>query len=145
MEKWWPKIIDRDSALATGKSGSIAGYVFAAMYIVGLISISITNSYDFADQTIPIEEKIGVIAGVLGAFILVVIWSWRIRSGRGYISSILLLLLFVFEIGVKIMSGFVGIFWYVIYLAMFITMINAVRGTWAYRKFKNDPDIEVFD
>ncbi len=145
MEKWWPKIIDKNSAIATAKLGSISGYVFAAMYALGLTSILLTSSYGFTDQTIPITDKLAVIIGVLSALVFVIFWSWRIRSGRGYISSIFLLLLFIFEIGVKLMSGGVGITWYFIYLAMFITMINAIRATWAYRKFKDDPDIEVFE
>jgi len=145
MEKWWPKITDKKSALNAAKFGGNAGFIFAVFYVIGLISFVSTNSFEFAEQTISSDDRVGTIIGIVIGMLLVVFWSIRVRTGRGYISSILLVFIFIIEIAAKITSVSVGFYWYLIYLAIFLALIGAVRGTWAYRKYKDDPDVDVFD
>lgn len=145
MEKWWPTITNKASALAAAKSGSIGGFIFMAMYSVAIIALLITGRNivygDSADSGTMIEELFYI--GITVA--LVAFWTWRIRSGKGFISSALLLLLFILEIAMKFVYGTASVGWSIMYLAIIALLITGIRGTWAYRKYKDDPDIDVFD
>jgi hypothetical protein len=84
-------------------------------------------------------DRILGIVGIALEAAVVLLAAWRFRKGRGWLAGGIALALFVIEIGFKLMSGFLGIAWYVAYLAVFLALVNGVRGAWALRDMGEEP------
>jgi hypothetical protein len=128
-------IVDAASAKKAAKHGAIAGLFFAGMYVVGVVfAYSGRSPMDGA----AIEDEMTIYGMLIADVLLVALilfLCWRIKTGRGWISSVVLLVWFVVEAAFKIVGGSSNVGWIIFYIAMTMGFVEGVRGTWACRDF----------
>ena len=137
MSTWWKDVEEYDGAKSAARNGMFAALGFAAMLGIGAIFVGMTGG--LPGQTPDLNARIFQIAGIGIEAAIVLLAAWRFRMGGGWLSGSIALLLFTIEIGFKLFSGFQGIFWYVAYLAIFLGLVNGVRGAWALRSMDQLP------
>ena len=71
--------------------------------------------------------------GIVLVALLIFFGAWRIFTGKGWLSAILVTILFVVESSAKIVSGTTNAGWIIVYVAVFSTLINGIRGCWWIR------------
>jgi hypothetical protein len=65
---------------------------------------------------------------------LILFFSWRLWTGKGYVSGILLLILFLIEAVFKLVSN-PGIFiWVLFYAGLAIIFVNGIRAALARKR-----------
>ena len=134
MEKYWPKINSFETVMSTAKQGAIWGLAFSAMLGLGLV----LTAFD----VLPNEDlKLATLIGIAIELCLVLFFTWRVSSGKGYVSAVLLLLLFIVEIVAKIFDGTASVFAIVFYGFAFLGLVNGVRATFAYKKYAASENI----
>src|SRR5258706_2914765 len=134
MSTWWKDVEEYDGAKSATRNGMFASLAFAAMLGIGAIFVGVTGG--LPEQSPDFNGRAFEIGGIAIEAAIVLLAAWRFRVGKGWLSGSFVLLLFVIEIGVKLFDGFAGIFWYVAYLAIFLGLVNGVRGAWALRSME---------
>jgi CHASE2 domain-containing sensor protein len=130
-------IRDLASAKRAAKEGSVGGFVFAGMYVLGAF-------LKYRAEPLPQEETI-VLVAVYGALTaLIVFLTWRVRSGRGFMSAGLLLLWFVAESALKVLGGSVHVGWAFFYLMVAGALVQGLRGCWKVRRYRQMQVVETF-
>ena len=143
MSVWFKDVSDYDGARGATKNGMIAALGFAAMLALGAFVLAMGALP--GQEADPAARYAGV--AVIGVEVVVALLAaWRFRSGKGAILGAILLLLFVGEIAFKLTQGFAGIVWYLVYLAVFLGLVNGIRGAWALKSMPDEPDdlAEIF-
>jgi hypothetical protein len=138
-------IKDARSARSAAKSGAIAGAVFAGMYIVGILLLTGFHTPSpllEPDSEFQYHLQLGIDAAAVG---LILFLSWRVYTGRGYISASVLLVWFVGEIAFKVLTGATNFVWVLVYIAMLIALAEGVRGCWLGRRYRDAADPATFD
>ena len=134
MEKYWPKINSFETVMSGAKQGAIWGLAFSAMVGLGLV----LTIFD----VLPNEgSKQATLIGIAIELCLILFFTWRVSSGKGYVSAILLVLIFVVEIAAKIAGGTASVFWIVFYGFVLLGLITGVRATFAYKKYATSQDV----
>jgi hypothetical protein len=136
-------VTDHASAREAARAGAIAGFLVAAVNVLFFIAtllgyplLPVTHDRDPQVIAPGLEEITGSFAVIL-AFL-----SWRILTGRGYISAVFSAILVALELAFIFMIrhsdvAFVG-------LILFKFGIDGVRGTWWLRRNRRTPDPDVF-
>jgi len=135
MSIWFKDTETYDGARSATKSGMYASLGFAAMLLIGLaVLFTNNNAMIGAAELDPMAQTVAI-AVVCGELAVALFAAWRFSLGKGLVAGSAALLIFVVEIAMKIFSGpFVGILWYVVYLAIFLGLINGIRGSIALRQ-----------
>ena len=121
----------REGAERATRHGMVASIIVAAMYAFGLFLIA-TARYPGAVLIDP--SVLWVSYGIIIAQMAVSLAAaYRFYHRKGLVLGGITLLLFAIEIVMKVTGGFVGIFWYVAYLGIFLGLINGLRGAWELR------------
>jgi hypothetical protein len=133
MARWWPDVSDYDEAERATRQGMWASVAFIAMLALGF---ALTAFMSDAAPGGPIDpnERALALAGIAVEAAIAMLAAWRFRLGKGWIPGTIVLLLFVIEIAVKLLSGgFLGVFWYVAYFFILAGLANGIRGAFALR------------
>lgn len=134
MDKFWPKLDTLEDVRKALRNGGIAGLFFSGMILLGMAFLFFSGSVPGYED---MEAEPGDPAGLIGMVIelvIVLFLTWRLWAGRGYVSGILLLALFLLEIGIKLMGGGTSIAWVFLYAAIVLGLINALRACFAYKR-----------
>lgn len=135
MSVWFKDTESHDGARSATKSGMYASLGFAAMLIIGIVVLYTNNNAMLGVAELDPRAKIVAIALVCGELAVALLAAWRFYLGKGLVAGAATLLIFIVEIAMKIFAGpFVGILWYVVYLAIFLGLINGIRGAIALRQ-----------
>lgn len=133
MEKFLPKLETLEDINKVIRNGGIAGLVFAGMALLGLLFVVFSGSLPNEAAYTP-EDKLYSMAGIGVEIAIVLFLTWRFWAGRGYVSGIILLALFLLEATVKFSSGASGVAWIFLYAAIALSLVNGIRGCFAYRR-----------
>lgn len=131
----------RDAERAT-QHGAAAAFVFSAMLGFSLWLVAEagglpgTALLDQSGQNIVLAILGGQLAIALGA-------SVRFFLGKGLVIGGIAFAMFLIEMLFKLTSGFVGIFWYLIYFAMLLGFVNGLRGAYELRKWPEELPADV--
>lgn len=121
------------------KSGAVAGLVFALLCLLDrlLITFSIAASGTHLQVfgASPATQLIGTGAEIAAILFL----AWRVWSGRGFVSAILLMALFVISAMAGIGGGLFGLAWTIAYFGLGLMMLNAVRACLRHDTFMTAP------
>jgi hypothetical protein len=144
---WFGPIDDYASAKTAARNGAIAGLIFAGMYLLGALLIIFAGRSPTTGEATTDFEELGIYLVIIDAILtaLILFLSWRVSTGRGYISAGLLLVWFVGECVMKALGGATSIGWIFFYLAVAATMFDGLRGCWLGRRVRPMPDAATFD
>ncbi len=117
MEKLFPEITSFEEVMRLARGGAIAGVVFAALVLFDAV-------FGSAPVLLPGVRLAG--AGLEAAFILAL--SWRVWSGRNFVSAIALMALLVLATLTGIRDGMLGLAWMAAYFGLGLMMLNAIRA-----------------
>jgi hypothetical protein len=135
MSIWFKDTETYDGARSATRSGMYASLGFGAMLVIGIVVLLVSNGALLGAENLdPMERMVGT-AFICAELAVALFAAFRFRMGKGLVAGSAALLIFVIEIGMKIFSGpFVGVLWYVVYLAIFLGLINGIRGALALRQ-----------
>jgi len=136
MSTWFKDVETYEGALSAARSGMYASLGFAAMIAIGLVVLLTGNEamIGVAPQDFDRAARYVAIGFVLVELVVALLAAYRFRLGKGLFPGSVTLLIFLMEVGMKLLTGpFLGILWYVIYLAVFLGLVNGIRGAWAMR------------
>lgn len=135
MEKFFPPIITVEDARNLAKRAGYAGLFFAGLIVLNAAILFFTTDTlpGFDDYMDPVERNSALVFMGIES-VLVLLLSWRVWTGRGYVSGILLLILFVIEVGFKMATNPGSLFWIVFYAAIALYFVNGVRATLARKR-----------
>nr|WP_321360176.1 hypothetical protein [uncultured Hyphomonas sp.] len=117
MEKLFPEITSLQDVMRLAKGGAIAGIVFAALVLFDAV-------FGSFPAILPGIQMAG--AGLEAAVILFL--SWRIWTGRSFVSAIVMMALLVLATLSGIRDGIFGLAWLAAYFGLGLMMLNAIRA-----------------
>ena len=127
MEKLFPVIETHEDVTRLARGGGIAGLAFLVLILLDGLLAGVPGSlagmgghFSAAAEAFPVIGSGLEIAAIL-------FMTWRIWSGKGYISAVLLAGLFVAET-VTAIHGPYGLAWLAAYFALGLMMLNAIRA-----------------
>ena len=135
VEKLFPAIETMEGLRRQARNAGIAGLVFAGMTILSAVLLYFTTDTvpGFEDYMDPEERSHALLGmGIEAAFVLFL--TWRVWAGRGYVSGILLLILFLFEVVAKLVSSPSSLPWIVLYGALALSLVNGIRAALAWKR-----------
>ncbi|MEZ5998523.1 MAG: hypothetical protein R3B98_07505 [Hyphomonas sp.] len=138
MERYFPKMDSLEAVLKAIRGGGISGLVVAAMTVLGGVFIFFAGGLPGEDTYLTEEDKLYALIGVGIELLLVLLLTWRLWAGHGYVSGIILLALSLLEAVLKVTSGGAGVAWIFLYAAIAVGLFNGVRGALAYKRVKAD-------
>lgn len=138
MSKWFPDVSDAEGINEARKVGLFGTLAFAAMIVIGVAVLLITNRTPVMDQSASPAGAL-VVMGAELAFVLFV--AWRFKEGKGAYVGPLLVILYLVEIVAKVASGTTNIGWMIAYAAIFVGLINGVRSAWANKSQPTDASV----
>ena len=127
MEKLFPRIETIDDVMRLARAGGVAGLVFAGLILLGALRSAflgdpIGSGYLSVRQETLLATETGL---EIGAILFL---TWRVWSGKGYVSAIALSLMFVAEAMSEIGGGLYGAGWVCAYFGAGLMMLNAIRA-----------------
>ena len=133
---WFSDIPNATSAKITARWGVVGGVAFWAAtvshtFVLYLRHIAQPMRFGVNLETMN-EIGIGISIFTLVLFFL----FWRIGSGTGYVSAVLLMLIVCHEFLLKILEVNANAGWITVYLFIIIACTNGIRGSWAGRGFR---------
>lgn len=135
MAALFPKFETLEDVRKAARSGAIAGLFFAGMNALGLALMFFGVQLPGDTDPVSGSDQIASMAGVGIELIVILLFSWRVSTGKGYVSAIALLLLFLLEIFLKIAGGTSNVGWMFAYAFIALGMFNAIRATLVFKKF----------
>lgn len=134
--KWFGAIGFSPGARAIARQGALAAWICAVMIIAGMgiaYADFMNSASDGAISRQILNEKI--IASAV-ALLFVLFFSWRIWSGKGFVSAAALAGFVGFAFVMSALSVFAGgigaIMSTVVHGVVLVLSINGMRGAWAY-------------
>ena len=128
MEKLFPEITSFEDVMRLAKGGAVAGLIFACLVLFdGLLGSS--------SITAPALQL--AVTGLEVSFILFL--AFRVSSGRGYFSAILLMALLVLATLSGIQDGAFGLAWVAAYFGLGLMMLNAIRASLRHDAYAEQP------
>ncbi len=134
MAAFFPKIENLADVRSIARGAAGAGLVFAGMLAFGFALILYGNAELVMGEEPGNGELIWLLSGIGIEIGLVLFFVWRVSTGKGYVSAILLLLLFLIEAAAKITSGTTNAGWMIAYLFISIGLLHGIRATLAFKK-----------
>jgi hypothetical protein len=135
---------DRATALSAAQTGAKVGFVVAAVNAavavaaqLGLSVLPAPPGASSSDIALGATEIFGFFA-VIDGFL-----SWRVWTGRGYISATVLLVSAAAELVVVLAVAHGGYTFFGFLALKFL--VDGVRGTWWHRKHRKEAVAEVFE
>lgn len=141
MSKWFPDVSQYEGARSALNSGFYACFAFAALNCLGIAMLLFTGREPIAGEAV--SQTAAAIIGIVIEMTFVLVAAWRFRIGKGLVIGSITLLLFGFEIFSKIVGGTAHAVWLMFYAAIFVGLINGLRGAWASRS-NSFEDAETF-
>jgi len=135
VEKIFPAISTEDIARQMARRAGYAGLFFAGMILLsaGILFFTTDTLPGFDDYMDPVERTSTLVA--MGIEIaLVLFFTWRVWTGKGYVSGILLLILFLVEVVFKLMSNPGSFLWILFYAALAVSFVNGIRAALARKR-----------
>jgi hypothetical protein len=132
-------ITDLASAKVAAQAGAVGGFVFAGMYVLGMLLQYGSVKSHFR------EEAIYFVLINVALVALIVFLAWRVKTRHSVISALLLLLWFTAESLVKVMGGAVHLGWVFFYLIVAATLLRGVLGCWKVRKYRHTEVADTFN
>jgi hypothetical protein len=135
MDRLFPEIASVADVMRLAKGGAIAGLVFACLILLdSLLGGSAFSASGAGLQEAGASPAIQLIA--TGAEITAILFlAWRVSTGRGFVSAILLMALFVTSAMAGIGGGLFGLAWAVAYFGLGLMMLNAIRACLRHHAF----------
>jgi hypothetical protein len=135
MEKLFPAINTMDDLRRLAKNAGIGGLIFAGMILLSAAILFFTTDTlpGFEDYMDPAERTSTLITLGVEA-VVILLFTWRIWVGKGYVSGILLLILFLIEIAFKIANSPRTFLWIIMYAAIALAFVNGIRAALAYKR-----------
>lgn len=127
MEKLFPEITSMEDVMRLAKGGAIAGLIFIILILLDrllgtlFIVSPVRQAHLFG----------GALAAVFEIAIILFLAS-RVWSGRGSVSAILLMALFVIATMTHTRGGLFGFAWTAAYFGIGLMMLNAIRACLRY-------------
>ena len=118
MNRLFPEITSLRDVMRLARGGAIAGIVFAGiLFLEGLLGTASVFPASFQLATTGLETS------------LILVLAWRVWSGRGLVSSILLMALLVLATMRGLHDGAFGLSWMAAYFGLGLMMLNAIRAS----------------
>jgi hypothetical protein len=133
MDKFFPKLETQEDIKKAIRNGGIAGLAFAAMALIGILFVVFAGSLP-GDPSYSADDQLYSMIGIGIELGIILFLTWRFWAGRGYVSGILMLCLFVFEAVFKILGGTSGVAWIFLYFAIALSLVNGIRSCFAFRR-----------
>jgi hypothetical protein len=127
----WPDIDSNEDAEELAKAGFVGGGLMIVGMLIAIISVYFTDKVELFGASSMSEFLLNQIIQLSIAIFL----TWRIYSGKGLYSAIILCVWVVLEVGVKASSGQLNVGWAFMWFAAIMSLVNSVRGSLACRKF----------
>jgi hypothetical protein len=128
MEKLFPEITSLEDVMRLAKGGAVAGFIFACLVLFdGLLGSSSITSPALQMAVTGVEVS------------LILFLAFRVWSGRGYFSAILLMALLVLATLSGIQDGAFGLAWVAAYFGLGLMMLNAIRASLRHDAYSEQP------
>jgi len=129
---YWPALNNLDESYTVARK-SWGGWVFAGMIVLGAVATLLTGKSP-TDLKTPESNVAGAVVAIGIELLFVLIASYRIRIGRGWIISWFLFAIFILEALNKMLRGgpFV-IGWIFFYIAIGSSILAGARACWNIR------------
>lgn len=133
MEKLFPEIASFEDVMRLARGGAIAGILFAGLVLLdGVLGTSSLFRPGLRLAATGIETSV------------ILFLAWRVWSGRGLVSAILLMALLVLATMTGIHSGAFGIAWMAAYFGLGLMMLNAMRACLRHHIYTEEaPDAQA--
>jgi hypothetical protein len=139
MDRLFPEIASVGDVMRLAKGGAIAGLVFACLILLD----TFLGGAAFGRSGAGLQGSgagHAIQLGLTGAEIAIILFlSWRVSTGRGLISAILLMALFFLCAMSGIDGGLFSVAWTIAYFCLGVLMLNAIRASLRYGAFKAEP------
>jgi len=145
LRTWFPKLESVKDAKDASKQGLYGILAFAAMNLLGVFFAIYFNKSP-SDQSL--LDTQGVQDQMIGGFIvlpIILIAAYRVYSGKGWIAGGFILVWFLIEVTVKVVSGTTSFGWIICYAAIAMMIINGIRGCWWIRASKSNSETLMTD
>jgi len=142
--RFWPSYDSLDEAQEATSRGATAGIVLLVLKIIGIAVLSVLGPDRRAEL---LGEQMSLMEALITQGIdvaIIAFFSWRIYSGKGYVSAILLILLAIY---MAISALLTGTFLVPIVIGMAVVppVWKAIPATLAYKRLnETETDISVF-
>lgn len=133
MEKLFPEVTSFEDVMRLARSGAFAGILFAALVLLdGMLDVS------------PMMQPGLQLAATGAETALILFLSWRVWSGRGFVSAILLMALLVLATMSGLHGGAFGLAWMAAYFGLGLMMLNAIRASLRHDIYSEEtPDAQA--
>lgn len=127
MEKLFPEIVSIEDVMRLARGGAVAGGLLAGLVLLdGLLGAASVFRPGFQLTAVMIEMS------------LILFLAWRVLSGRGLVSAILLMALLVLGTMTGIQGGVFGLAWMAAYFGLGLMMLNAIRASLRHDTYFED-------
>ncbi|KCZ88531.1 hypothetical protein [Hyphomonas jannaschiana] len=128
MDRLFPEITSVGDVMRLAKGGAIAGLVFVCLILLdSFLGGSAFGGSGAGLQGAGASPAIQLL--LTGAEIAVIlVLAWRVSTGRGLVSAILLMALFFLCALSGIDGGLFGVAWTIAYFGLGLLMLNAIRA-----------------
>ena len=140
---WEIKIDDITDARRFCRLGGYAGFTYALVAVLVLFIGILLNQTDFVNLS-KIDQISHLTAGLIH-FVFFWFLAWRVHSGNGKFSSVVMLSLFILFKILNLMALQVSVLGVLYSGAIAYAMYAGILGSWYVAKYKNRPDPKVFD
>ena len=127
MEKLFPEVASIEDVMRLARGGAIAGIIFAVLVLLD----EILGSSSIFHPGLPLA-----VTGLEMSIILFL--SWRVWSGHGFVSAILLMALLVLSTMTGLHDGAFGLAWMAAYFGLGLMMLNAIRANLRHDIYSED-------
>ncbi len=134
MENLFPKFETIEDVRKAARGGALSGLIFAGMAVLGGAFLFFAGEIPGDSDSYVGDERTYALVGVGIEIFLILLFSWRLSTGKGYVSGILLLALFLVEIATKLLGGGGAVFWVLFYLVLARGILNGTRACFAYKR-----------
>jgi hypothetical protein len=136
-KEWlWPKIEGHASALELAKGGSLGGGIMIAGLVLAVALAYFTDNPAIFGAASSSEFLIYQGVQVVIASFL----TWRVWTGKGLISAIILLLWITAEVLLKATAGQLNVGWAVMWFFAILSLVHSVRGHLALRGLRKSSE-----
>lgn len=113
-------------------AGVFSALVFAGMNVLGIVFVLATKELPSTGEAV--TDTVSSIIGIVLEAAFALVTAWRFKNGKGLLLGSLLVVMFALEVFLKFVSGTTNGGWLFFYAAVFIGLLNGIRGAWAARR-----------
>ena len=134
MEKFFPHFGTLKDVRRWARAGAIAGYGYAAMVLISGWNVLASGLFPGNAKPITDSEKYLALIGTGIEVAVVLFLSWRLSSGKGHVSAIILLAIFLIAVLLRLVTRGAGLQWILVYASLAWLMLNGIRACRAYKR-----------